>query len=305
MAMTEGEEEVELTVGERLRAAREAANMSIEDLATSTRIPTRHLESLENSDFARLPAPTYSIGFAKSYAGAVGLNRDEIGDQLRAELGGTRLNAHQAEQFEPVDPARAMPRRLNFAANAAIIVGVLAANWIKRGAENAPDEVAVEAAAPPSAVAPPAAPAPAAQGPVIITANQAAWIQVKDGATLLKEGILEAGQSFEVPPTAAAPVLTTGKAEALKISVGTAVAPPIGPPATKVRNVSLLAADLMRGPAQPATVAAAPASTARPAATTAPARSAPRPTTKRAAPPPSVPAPATNTAEPAAPTNTQ
>jgi cytoskeletal protein RodZ len=302
MAMTEGEEVVELTVGERLRAAREAAKMSIEDLATSTRIPTRHLESLENSDFARLPAPTYSIGFAKSYAGAVGLNRDEIGDQLRAELGGTRLSPHQAEQFEPVDPARAMPRWLIFAAIVAIALVVLAANWIKRGAENAPDEVATEAVAPPVA-GPPAAPPPAAaQGPVIITASQSAWIQVKDGTTLLKEGILEAGQSFEVPPTATAPTLTTGKAEALKITVGTAVAPPIGPAATKVRNVSLLAADLLRGPAQPAAAAAKPSTSAPPAASPS-VRPAPRPAPRRAAPPP--PAPATNTAEPAAPTNTQ
>ena len=36
----------------------------------------------------------------------------------------------------------------------------------------------------------------AAPGPVVITANEQVWIQVKDGAATLKEGVLEAGQSL-------------------------------------------------------------------------------------------------------------
>ena len=83
---------------------------------------------------------------------------------------------------------------------------------------------------------------------MVITANEPVWIQVKDGPTTLKAGVLEAGQSFEVPATATAPMLTTGKPEALRIAVGTADAPPVGPAATTVRNVSLLGPDLMRGP---------------------------------------------------------
>src|SRR5215212_2053583 len=101
------EEGLVMTVGERLRAAREAAGLSLEDIATSTRIPTRHLESLEASDFSRLPAPTYSVGFAKNYAAAVGLDRAEIGDQLRAQMGGTRPTSTMTDVFEPADPARA------------------------------------------------------------------------------------------------------------------------------------------------------------------------------------------------------
>ena len=87
--------------------------------------------------------------------------------------------------------------------------------------------------------------------------------------------MLEAGQSYEVPATATAPVLTTGKPEALRISVGTADAPPVGPAATTVTNVSLLGPDLLRGPAAAVPTAvpsppvaqrrAAPASTVTPA----------------------------------------
>lgn len=258
--MSEDEIETGMTAGERLRVAREGLGLSIEDVATTTRIPTRHLSNLENGDFARLPAPTYSIGFAKSYAGAVGLDRNEIGEQVRAELGGsTRVQAKQSEQYEAMDPGRAMPKWLIFAVIAAIIAVVAGATWLNNRAQNAPDNVigAEEADSLNQAAA---APLPAAtadpSGPVLITATEPAWIQVRDGTTLLKEGVLEPGQSFAVPPTATAPVLTTAKAEGLRITVGTATAPQIGPPAVRVSKVSLLGAALMKGPAATATAPA-------------------------------------------------
>lgn len=270
--MSEGEDQLQmgLTAGERLRAAREGLGLSIEDVATSTRIPTRHLSSLETSDFPRLPAPTYSIGFAKSFAAAVGLDRNEIGEQLRAELGGsTRVHASQADQFEPVDPARTMPKWLIIAAIAAIAAVALLANWLNNRSLSAPDNVAAaeENVDPGLTVPPPPPAATPASGPVTITATEQAWIQVKDGSTLLKEGVLEPGQSFAVPPTATAPVLTTAKAEGLRITVGTAVAPPVGPAATRVSNVSLLGPALLKGPAasSPAATPPAPVTSANPA----------------------------------------
>lgn len=263
--MADGEFEGEnamTSTGLRLRAAREAAGMSLEEVATATRIPTRHLESLENADFERLPAPTYTIGFAKNYAAAVGLDRREIADQLRAEMGGTRpaTHAHQM-QFEPADPARSFPKWVLLVVLAAIVAVVLGARWWQ-SREYAEDGALFADNAPPEQVAPanpqPSAAPPAPSGPVVLTANAEVWLQVKDGATTLKEGILQAGQSYEVPATAAAPVLTTGKPEALRIAVGTADAPPVGAPATTVSNISLLAKDLM------AARAATPAGTAPP-----------------------------------------
>ena len=249
------------TVGERLRSAREAKGLTLEDVAAQTRIPRRHLESLESSDWEKLPAPTYTIGFAKSYASTVGLDRGEIYEQLRGEMGGVRPPSQTAEVFEPADPARTMPKWVVFGAIAAVLVLVLVLSWLNERSISEPDSTAAEsevavAGPAPSTPAPAAAVAPA-QGPVVITANEQVWIQVRDGQTTLREGLLEAGQSFEVPAGATAPVLTTGKPEALRISVGTADAPPVGPPATTVRNVSLRGPDLMRGPA----AAAAPPAT--------------------------------------------
>jgi cytoskeleton protein RodZ len=260
------------TVGERLRAAREEKGLSLEDIAAQTRIPRRHLESIETAAWDTLPAPTYTTGFAKSYASAVGLDRTEIGDQLRAEMGGQRFAANTAEVFEAADPARTMPKWLVIGAVVAVIVLVIVMSWLNSRSLDQPDEAAANAAAAaattPAQTPQPATTAPAqgAQGAVILSAIQPVWLQVneKGGATLFS-GMLQPGQTYAVPATAAAPVLKTGKPEALRISVGNSIAPPVGPPATTVANVSLLPADLLKGgPATAPAVVAQPARTAKP-----------------------------------------
>lgn len=285
------------TAGERLREAREAKKMSLEEIASTTRIPTRHLESLENGDWDKLPAPTYSVGFARSFAAAVGLDRAEIGDQVRAELGRTRPVYQPIETFEPADPKRAMPKGLVLGALAALLLVALGLTWLSnRQLSDDTNAVGADNAALAEAGVPVDAPAPAVGGPVVITANEAAWIEVKDGATILQQGELAAGQSFEVPATALTPVLTTAKPEALRISVGTADAPPVGPPGQKVSNISLKAPDLLKGPvATTAPPAAAPGPT--PQRSTAPTAARP---VRRPAPQPQVVAPTAPTPEPVA-----
>jgi cytoskeleton protein RodZ len=293
------------TVGERLRAAREEKGLSLEDIAAQTRIPQRHLESLETADWDKLPAPTYTNGFAKSYATAVGLDRIEIGEQLRAEMGGQRSPMTSTEIFEPVDPARTMPKWLVFGTIAAVIFLILIMSWLNRRSLDQPEQAATNAPTPTSGPAPtpPPAPAAAAQGPVVLTANAPVWLQISErgGATLFS-GTLQPGQGFTVPATASAPVLKTGKPEALKITVGNAIAPAVGPPATTVDNVSLLPSDLLKtGHAAPTPVAAlatpAPSAGRRPRATplrkAVPATAVPAPAPPPAAPPP----PTTNTGE--------
>lgn len=296
--MDETDAEEVVTVGQRLREAREAKGISVEDIAAQTRIPTRHLTSLEESDWDKLPAATYSIGFAKNYASAVGLDRNEIGDQLRAEMGGTRPAYAQPEVYEAADPARTMPKGLVFGALALLALFVLAFTWLNNRSLEADEpvaEAANEAAPVTNEVAPP--PAPAVAQPVVLTAADAVWIEVKDGATLLRQGELAAGQSYAVPADAVAPVLMTGKPEALRITVGSQQAPPVGQPGRTVSGVSLKADDLMRTGTAPA--ASAPTIGAQPAAPQ-PAANTARPRARSAPPPAEAPNPGvsgeTNTA---------
>lgn len=256
--------------GDRLRVAREGKGLSLEDVAAQTRIPQRHLASIETGDWDNLPAPTYTIGFAKSYASAVGLDRTDIGNQLREEMGGQRFASNAADVFEPADPRRTMPKGLVFGTIIAVIVLVILFSWLNKRSLEQPDQqqqaqspASTPAPPRPAAVAPASPPAAAPQGPVVLTAISPVWLQVSEkGGHTLYSGTLQPGQTYAVPPTASAPVLRTGKPEGLKVTVGNSVAPPVGPPATTVSNVSLLPADLMKvhaATAAPAPVAAQPA----------------------------------------------
>ncbi len=243
------------TAGQRLRAAREEKGLSLEEVASQTRIPLRHLESLEQADWDKLPAPTYSIGFAKSYASAVGLDRSEIGEQLRSEMGGQRPERAPPEVFQPADPARTMPRWLVLSALGAILLLVVVMSWLSNRSLEPPEPsvAAPEAGTPAGPVASaPAQPQPQpAGGPVVLTATAPAWIQVTDQGRTLYEGELAPGQSFPVPQTATAPTLRVGAPEALRITVGGATVPPVGPPGRVTSNVSLRGADLMRSGTEP------------------------------------------------------
>ena len=278
-------------VGERLRAAREEKGLSLEDVAAQTRIPQRHLESIESADWDNLPAPTYTIGFAKNYAGVVGLDRTDIGNQLREEMGGQRFASASADVFEPADPARTMPKSLVLGAVVAVVVLIALMSWLNSRSLDQADEPVANAPAVASTTPTaqrPSAPAPAppqATGAVMLAATAPAWIQVTDQGKTLFQGELQPGQTYAVPQTAVAPMLKAGKPEALNVTVGSAAAPPVGP-AGHVTTVSLLPADLMKGPSAPQ---------ARPAAATPPR---PRGAPAAAAPaPPPVEAPATNTGE--------
>jgi cytoskeleton protein RodZ len=243
------------TVGEQLRKAREAKKLSLEDVAAQTRIPQRHLASIESADWDNLPAPTYTIGFAKSYAGAVGLDRVEIGNHLREEMGGQRFASSSADVFEPADPRRTMPRGLVIGTILAVIVLIGVMSWLnKRSLDqgNEPQQQTVSATPAPATPAP-AAPKPvalpstSAQAAVVLTATAPAWIDVTDQGKTLFEGMLQPGQTYAVPTTATAPMLKAGKPEALNVTVGGAAAPAVGPPG-KVATVSLAPSALMKGP---------------------------------------------------------
>jgi hypothetical protein len=194
-----------------------------------------------------------------------------------------------------------MPKWLVLGGVVAVIVLVIVMSWLNSRSLEQPEAASTNAPAPeataPAQTPQPAAPAQAAQGAVVLTAIDAVWLQVSDkGGASLFSGMLQPGQTFAVPPTATAPVLKTGKPEALRINVGTTVAPPVGPPATTVSNVSLLPADLLKG-GRPA----APAAAAPPLGAAQAPPPKPRPRIRRPAPPAPAPQPAppptTNTGE--------
>jgi len=251
------------SIGDRLKAAREAKGLSLVEVAQTTRIPTRHLQHIEDSEWEALPAVTYSIGFTRAYANAVGLDGNVLGAELREQLGAHAPYATGPAPYEPADPARVPPRTLAIVAALIAVAIILGYAILRSGAidgtavdtrEAAGIEVPVEPAQP--AAAPPAArpaPAAAAAGPVVLTAIDSVWLRVYEGGggPRLLERELKAGESYEVPATARAPQILTGRPDALRVTVGGREIAPLGAPQKTIADVSLLPADLAARAAAP------------------------------------------------------
>jgi cytoskeletal protein RodZ len=71
-------------IGSALRAAREDANASLDDISALLKIRSDHLQALENDDFERLPGSVYVIGFIRTYATHLGLNSGELIERYKA-----------------------------------------------------------------------------------------------------------------------------------------------------------------------------------------------------------------------------
>src|SRR5689334_4265794 len=66
------------SLGRYLRRERELRQISLEEIAQSTRIPLRMLQSIEEDQHDLLPGEVFTRGFLKSYAKSVGLAADDI-----------------------------------------------------------------------------------------------------------------------------------------------------------------------------------------------------------------------------------
>ncbi|MEQ1538051.1 MAG: RodZ domain-containing protein [Sphingorhabdus sp.] len=239
------------TVGEQLKAGRDERQMSLTDVAAQTRIPIRHLEALEASDFAALPGSMYSIGFAKSYARTVGLDQKVIADEMRAELaqGGHAGFIPATPDYEPADPGRVPPRWLAWTAGGVALLGLIG-YFVWRSFALSPDAPAAPVAeteiAPAKSADTAAAPAAATGGAVVITANDMVWAKIYDADNKrLFEAEMKAGETFTVPADANNPMIVTGRPQALQVTVGGKPVAPLGEPDRTISDVGVSAAALL------------------------------------------------------------
>jgi transcriptional regulator with XRE-family HTH domain len=65
-------------IGEYLRKAREERNISLKDVQETTKISLRYLEAIDCGDFNGIPGEVYRKGFIANYAGAIGLDPQEV-----------------------------------------------------------------------------------------------------------------------------------------------------------------------------------------------------------------------------------
>ncbi|HEY8560420.1 MAG TPA: helix-turn-helix domain-containing protein [Pyrinomonadaceae bacterium] len=94
-----------LTLGEKLRQAREERGISISEVAEQTRISPHYLDLIENDDYRTLPGGIFNKGFVKSYAKYVGIDEQEALQDY------SRLITNQ-EGVPPEDPKTYKPEVL-------------------------------------------------------------------------------------------------------------------------------------------------------------------------------------------------
>jgi len=250
-------------VGAQLRAARETKGLTLEQVAAQTRIPQRHLQTIESGDYSKLPGRTYAVGFARTYAKTVGLDQDDVVAMIRAELDRQAgVEDARPAPFEPGDPARVPSRGLGWFAIFALILFIAGGFFFFREmfapAGELPSLVEQEQAEqaaraqPATGARPEAAPT---GGAVVFTAlDGPVWVKFYDasGAQLMQAEMAR-GDTYTVPADANGPLLWTGRPEALAITVGGRSIPKLAEVQTTMRDVPVTAEALLaRGQATPA-----------------------------------------------------
>lgn len=100
-----------VSVGERLRQARESRGLSTVELAEMLKLSARQVEALESSDWTKLPGHTFIRGFVRNYARAMQLDADSLLPDLEVPAQATpRLDLPQNATAIMPDAGRAKKR---------------------------------------------------------------------------------------------------------------------------------------------------------------------------------------------------
>lgn len=155
--------------GERLRREREMRGITLNEIAESTKISRRHLESLEKEDFDSLPGGIFNKGFVRAYARYLGIDEE----QAVADYSAATDEPAQPEDKFPLevhdqpDP-KLNPKRSSLPLILALValLAVLAVFWARSRSRSAEDtDNAPSPAVPAGSSSAPAAPAPSPSPP--------------------------------------------------------------------------------------------------------------------------------------------
>jgi cytoskeleton protein RodZ len=210
--MTEPSHQQELlaAIGHKLRTAREAQGISLQEVAASTRIQAVFLEKIEQGELEGLPGISFIRGFIRNYAQMLGLDEPDLQEQLQA-LG-------RAVEATPPPPMKSSTERLldaekgagipwpRIALLALLAILVLWVGYLLVRVFSPSESASDPPAAKPAAAQAPAPRAPAAPRPAAPAADPA-------------------------PPPPAASVAAAGT----PLSSAPAVRPGLGPTALQVR----------------------------------------------------------------------
>ncbi|SIQ70371.1 protein RodZ, contains Xre-like HTH and DUF4115 domains [Peribacillus simplex] len=95
-------------LGNRLKEAREAKGLSLDDLQELTKIQKRYLIGIEEGNYSMMPGKFYVRAFIKQYCEAVRLDSDEIFEQYKSEIPSV-YSEELPEQLSRVQSRKTIP----------------------------------------------------------------------------------------------------------------------------------------------------------------------------------------------------
>ncbi|MBW2509117.1 MAG: helix-turn-helix domain-containing protein [Deltaproteobacteria bacterium] len=132
------------SIGQVLKQEREQRRLSLEEVSSTTRIPRRALQSLEDDRFEDLPSGVFVRGFIKAYASAVDIDAEDVL---------AHFDEHNSEALPPTPLASVHSRRgygviLLAIATAALFAIIVATFALVRRAPAQEDPIELSSAVP-------------------------------------------------------------------------------------------------------------------------------------------------------------
>jgi cytoskeleton protein RodZ len=226
------------TFGERLKRERELREVTLEEVASATRISERFLQALENEDWNRLPGGVFGRGFVRTIARYLGLDEEN----LLAEYDLARGEAASPAPLRPEERIPSPPKWIPVALvlGLLLLLGALAYGGVyawrlyaaHRAARHASALVPPQPSAHPSSPASSAPPIPAGSAAALdlsVAASASTHVRILGDGKLLFDGDLPGGDTrhfqaldrFEVSASDSSSVLLELNGQAL---------PPLGAP---------------------------------------------------------------------------
>jgi cytoskeleton protein RodZ len=195
-------------VGARLRQAREAQGLAIDDVAQQLKFAPRQIESLEQERFDRLPGPTIARGMVRNYARLLRLDPEPLIERMTPQAEKVPDPGQLAERFRNEVPFSEGGKRstllyAGFSVGILLLVAALAYEW--RQERHPPQFVAPapEPVAPPPVAAVPVEPPPSA-GPLRIEEKKVEDKKVEEKKVEEKKIELATAAPAPQPPAPAA-----------------------------------------------------------------------------------------------------
>ena len=242
IATEETAETPEMSVGMRLREAREAKSLELRDVARQTRQSQDTLAALESEDTDHIPNSILRLQ-ARNYARFLGLPEEEIASAYAEARSTINPEAMPVETTRPALPSKAILIGAGAAVAALAIIGG-AVVWFSTPSPQSSDQLAISARL---------APAFDRQTEIVslvaetdeeffIRASAPAWIEVRgsDG-TVFRSRDMQAGETY-YPRMGAGWTITVRDAGAFEWYLGESSAGPIGASEQALYSVSVDAA---------------------------------------------------------------